>query len=352
MELTSALLDKLEPVRSLSPERRRELAGICTLEHFAIGADPLRGLNISGQSVYLVRGELKVDLPSGCSRLLVGGCDEANWPFGKQIPMPLTSKAITAVTLVRIDNDLLDILMTWDQLSSVIVEPAASKAEDVTLWRTMSGVFQTRALTSGALAQLPPAHIHELMRRFERVKAKRGQEVVAEGEEGNHYYIIESGRCDVSRRVGGSQMHVAELKAGDAFGEEALVAGECRNASVRMKTDGVLWRLAKPDFVELLQAPLLHGLQADEARQHVAAGRAVWLDVRYPAEFTQDGLAGALNIPLNEIRGAFGVLDPAREYIVYCQSGRRSSAAAFLLAQHGLAAAWLIGGLDNMKEES
>lgn len=352
MELSTALLDKLEPVRSLSPDRRDELARICHLEHYAIGADPLRGLNLSGQSVYLARGELKVDLPSGCSRLLVGGCDEANWPFGKQIPIPLTSKAITAVDLVRIDNDLLDILMTWDQLSSLIVEPATRKTEDITLWRTLSGVFQTRALAGSALAQLPSAHIHELMRRFERVKVKRGQEIVAEGEEGEHYYIIESGRCDVTRRVGGSQMHVAELKAGDAFGEEALVAGECRNASVRMKTDGALWRLAKPDFVELLQTPLLHGLPADEARQHVAAGRAVWLDVRYPAEFSQDGLPGALNIPLNEIRGAFGVLDKTREYIVYCQSGRRSSAAAFLLAQHGLQAAWLIGGLANTKEIS
>ena len=164
------------------------------------------------------------------------------------------------------------------------------------------------------------------------------------------YYVIESGRCEVSRQVGGAPLHVAELKAGDAFGEEALVAGERRNASVRMKTDGALWRLAKPDFIELLQAPLLHGLAAQEARQHVAAG-GVWLDVRYPAEFTQDGLPGAMNIPLNEIRGAFGVLDKGREYIVYCQSGRRSSAAAFLLAQHGLSAAWLIGGLAHMKEQ-
>lgn len=350
MELTTTLLGKLEPVCSLSPDRQRELAGICSVEHHEIGADPLRGVDVSGQSVYLIRGELKVKLPTGCSRLMVGGCDEANWPLGQKIPMPVASKAITAVELVRIDNDLLDILMTWDQLSSAAVEPAATKKEEATRWRTMSGVFHTRALTAGALAQLPPAHIHELMRRFERIKVKRGQMVVSEGEAGDHYYVIESGRCEVSRMVGGSQMFVAELKAGEAFGEEALVAGELRNASVRMKTDGALWRLAKPDFVELLQAPLLHGLALEEAQQHVAAGKAIWLDVRYPAEFGQDGLPGAMNIPLNEIRGAFGVLDPEREYIVYCQSGRRSSAAAFLLAQHGLRAAWLIGGLANTKE--
>jgi len=79
----------------------------------------------------------------------------------------------------------------------------------------------------------------------------------------------------------------------------------------------------------------------------VAAGGACWLDVRYAAEFVEDGLPGAINVPLNEIRSAFEVLDPGREYIAYCRRGRRSSAAAFLLAQHGFRAVWLEGGLEG-----
>ena len=350
MELNHDLWQKLEPVRSLSAERLKELSGICSPEHFDIGADPLRGTDISGQSIYLLRGELKIDLPGGCKRVIVGGCDEANWPFGQKIAMPVASKAITPIVMVRIDNDLLDILMTWDQLSSVGADKETAKVEDTSRWRTMTGAFHSRLLTGGIFAQLPPAHIHELMLRFERIKVKRGQVVVSEGEEGDSYYVVESGRCAVSRQVAGAEISVAELKAGDAFGEEALVAGELRNATVKMRTDGTLWRLGKPDFVELLQAPLLHSLSAAEASQRVAAGEAFWLDVRYPAEYAQDGLQGALNIPLNEIRSAFGVLDGHRQYIVYCQSGRRSSAAAFLLAQYGLSASWLEGGLAKMKE--
>lgn len=346
MNLTPTILGRLEPVRGLSAERLIELAEICSPENHDLGADPLRGVNVGGQSVYLLDGELRVTLPDGSMRVMVGGCDEANWPLGQKIAMPLATKAITAIVMVRIDNDLLDILMTWDQLSSAAVGPETGrKAEEVTAWRTMSGAFHTGMLTAGALAQLPPAHIHELMLRFERIKVKRGQLIVAEGDEGQHYYVIESGRCEVSRHVAGTELKIAELKAGNAFGEEALVAGELRNANVRMKTDGALWRLAKPDFIELLQAPLLHAVGRAEADRRVAAGQAVWLDVRYPAEFAQDGLPGALNIPLNEIRSAFGVLDREQEYIVYCQSGRRSSAAAFLLAQNGLSAAWLDGGL-------
>lgn len=350
MELNLNILGKLEPIRSLSAERLKELSDICSVERHEIGSDPLRGVNLEGQSVYLLHGEMKVSLPGGCHRVLVGGCDEANWPFGKKIAKPVSSRAITAVDLVRIDNDLLDILMTWDQLSTATMPVDTNKSEEATLWRTMSGVLRTRALTAGALAQLPPAHIHELMRRFERIKVKRGQVVVSEGELGDYYYVIESGRCEVSRTVAGSQLYVAELLAGEAFGEEALVAGENRNATVKMKTDGALWRLSKPDFVELLQTPLLHGISADEARHRVGIGQAHWLDVRYPAEYVQDALPGAINVPLNEIRSAFGVLDAGREYIVYCQSGRRSSAAAFLLAQHGLKASWLQGGLSELNK--
>ena len=45
------------------------------------------------------------------------------------------------------------------------------------------------------------------------------------------------------------------------------------------------------------------------------------------------------------------LLDKQVPYIVYCQSGRRSSAAAFLLAQHGFKASWLRGGL-GLQERS
>ena len=82
----------------------------------------------------------------------------------------------------------------------------------------------------------------------------------------------------------------------------------------------------------------------DEARQRVISG-AQWVDVRYPSEYQYDKLPGAINIPLSEIRNAFGVLDTRKEYIIYCQSERRSSAAAFLLAQRGYKAYLLQGGL-------
>ena len=109
-------------------------------------------------------------------------------------------------------------------------------------------------------------------------------------------------------------------------------------------TDGELLRLSKQDFDSLLKEPLLERVSLVEARERVAAG-AIWMDVRYPSEFQYDRLSGAINVPLNEVRNMFAVLDKERDYVIYCQSGRRSSAAAFLFAHRGFRVSMLEGGL-------
>lgn len=205
-------------------------------------------------------------------------------------------------------------------------------------------MFALDNLTTGVFSSLPPANIQTLLAKFIRLPVKRGDQIIKQGEPGDYYYLIESGRCKVTRQVAGSSIQLAELKEGNAFGEEALVADTARNATVVMKTDGVLLRLSKDDFNELLRAPLLQKVSGQEAGRRIGAG-AVWIDVRFPAEYRSDGFPGALNIPLDDIRQALAALDSEKEYIVYCQTGRRSSAAAFLLSQRGFNAALLDGGM-------
>ena len=208
----------------------------------------------------------------------------------------------------------------------------------------MSGMFTISNLKYGAFSQLPSAHIDELLRRFKRIEVKKGEVIIREGAEGDYYYVIETGKCKVERMVGGVSMLLADLKSGDAFGEEALVSEAKRNATVTMKTDGAILRLDKKDFNELLRQPLMHRISMEDAQQKVAKG-GQWIDVRYPSEYQYDKLPGAMNIPLSEVRNAFGVLDKDREYVLYCQSERRSAAATFLLAQRGYKASLLNGGL-------
>jgi rhodanese-related sulfurtransferase len=358
--VSEQLLAGLEPLASLSQGRLGELADVCFIERITAGFDPFRVRGLQGQSVYLLSGELELTFVDGTKLTVAGGTPAARHPLGRGGRTILRCRALYDGELIRIDDDLLDIMVTWDQLagrdapSSAATGAGSAQKKEIVHdtageavapdWSMLSGVFSVKALNSGPLSHLPPEHVDELLRRFKRIRAKRGDTIVRQGAEGDFYYLIESGRCNVAREIGGVSVALAELKSGDAFGEEALVSGARRNATVTMKTDGVLLRLPSQDFAELLKQPLLNRTNYAEAQQMVAAG-ALWLDVRYPSEYQHDRLDGAINVPLNEIRNAFGLLDASRQYIVYCQTGTRSSAATFLLAQRGYHAILLERGL-------
>lgn len=341
------MLSRLQPLAGLGRETLRELLPLCSRERVTRNLDPSSLKDWHGQVVYLTKGELKVDLADGSTVLLVGGSGEALLPLGRDGGELVGSKAITDIELLRFNEDTLDIVLTWDQLAAPNGAGGGTEATD---WRTKSGMFAVQNFVDGIFAALPPANIDALLGRFQRVPVQRGELVVRQGDVGDYYYVIDRGRAVVTREVAGATVALAELKGGDAFGEEALLADATRNASVAMKTDGVLLRLAKADFLALLKEPLLQKVSPAEALRRNAAG-AVWIDARFPAEYRLDGLPGALNMPLNELRQAMVMLDRGREYIVYCQSGRRSSAAAFLLSQKGYRASLLDGGLKALIAE-
>ena len=331
-------LAMLVPLAGLSRERLAELAEATLIERAARGADLLAGRARPGPSLFLLAGEVLLGFEAGSTLVVVGGTEETRQALNRRKERVARARAITDVDLLVVEDELLDVLATWDQV-------AAARAPDA----VASGAFSLSSLRAGVFAQLPPAHIDELLRRFERVNAARGEVVIREGDEGDYYYVIQSGRFQVERLVGGADVVLAELKVGDAFGEEALVAEAKRNATVTALTDGQLLRLNRPDFIELLREPLLRRIGFEEASAKVRRG-ALWLDVRYPSEYQYDKLPGAINVPLAEVRNMFAVLDRTKEYIAYCQSGRRSAAAAFLFAQRGFKVWLLEHGLKGVEK--
>ncbi len=342
---TPEQLAALVPLGTLSSERLNELADVAVLEHAARGTDPLQGHPAAGRSVFLLRGELLLVYDNGGTQVVVGGTEDTRHALNRRDAPLARSKAITDVELLVVDEEVLDILATWDEVAAGQREDTSGMARAVRSdARLISGVFSLANLRGGVFTPLPTAHIDELMRRFERHKVRRGEVIIREGDEGTSYFVIEAGRCQVERVIGGVKVVLTELRGGDAFGEESLVSEAKRNATVVALTDCDLLVLGKSDFDELLREPLLRKIDYPQARERVRRG-AVWLDVRYPSEYQYDKLPGAINVPLSEVRDMFSVLDKSKEYIVYCQSGRRSAAAAFLFAQRGFKVWLLEGGL-------
>jgi glyoxylase-like metal-dependent hydrolase (beta-lactamase superfamily II)/rhodanese-related sulfurtransferase len=90
------------------------------------------------------------------------------------------------------------------------------------------------------------------------------------------------------------------------------------------------WANAGLDTVRL---PILssHGLQ----ERILGDDQLVLLDVRAEAEFAEEHIEGAINIPAPDLRTRHGELDPARPTCVICSTGNRSGMAASMLQGYG-----------------
>jgi Cyclic nucleotide-binding domain len=238
--VTPETLACLSPLSGLGTESLLQVVSLAKLESFQRGLKPL-DFSWEHRVVYLLSGELKLGYPDGGNKVLVGGYDAALSPLGKGGADPVNVRAITDVQLLWFDENALDILVTWDQLAPPLPARADGEAGDAADWRAMSGIFDARHLTLGTFANLPAANIDSLLTCFKRQFVKAGDVIVRQNEPGDYYYVIERGRAQVTRIVAGAQIELAELKSGDAFGEEALIAETCRNATVTMKTDVLMW---------------------------------------------------------------------------------------------------------------
>lgn len=334
------VLKTLVPPNALNAENFQELAGKAFVEEIAAGKTIFKIGDLDRKTTYLLQGSVELTAEDGQVTKLVGGTDMAKHPLANLQPRKHTAKAVTACNITRFDSDLLDILLTWDQLSGIEVSEIQVEEDhdDASDW-------MTRILQSRAFLQVPPANIQAMFMRIQEVPMNAGEVVIKQGDVGDYYYIIKNGKAKVTRASKtGSELTLASLKDGDAFGEEALLSEAKRNATVTMDTDGSLMRLSKEDFNALLKEPLLSWLNLAEAQELVAGG-AKWLDVRLESEHANTGLKDSENIPLFMLRLKVDSLDPNTPYIVYCDTGRRSSAAAFLLSERGIHAYCLTGGL-------
>ena len=336
-----AVLKTLVPANALNAENFQELAGKTYVEEFSAGKTIFKAGDVDRKTMYLLEGRISLTDAEGKTTTVTGGSDVAKHPLGNNQPRKQTAKAMTNCKVTRFDSDLLDILLTWDQLSGIEVSEIHvddNQDDDDSDW-------MTRILQSQAFLQIPPANIQAMFMRMQEVPMRQGEVVIKQGGDGDYYYILKTGRAKVTRSSKtGSELTLAQLKDGDAFGEEALLSEAKRNATVMMTTDGILMRLSKDDFNALLKEPMLSWVTYDEAVEKVAAG-AKWLDVRLESEHENSGLEGSINLPLFMLRMKADSLDSNTPYIIYCDSGRRSSAAAFLLSERGFQTYVLQGGL-------
>ena len=340
--MDAAQLGNFSPFDTLEPAHLADLLNSIELLQAAQGQVLFEKGDTENRSIYLLSGTLSLRNGDQVLGTVVGGTEEARNPIAKSLPRQLSAVAVDDVQYFSIDSERVDVTLTLDHTGVYEVGDFGSELNG------SEGDWMSALLRTKTFQLIPPQNIQMIFMRLNSMKYKAGHVVIRQGSKGDHFYIIKSGRCMVTRETPGNSENIdlAELGVGDTFGEEALISDEARNATITMQTDGTLMELGRDDFQSLLNEPMLVSLEHEDADEAVTQG-GKWLDVRVPSEFKAFSKANAMNLPLYLLRHKLDVLDRRTPYVVYCDTGRRSSAAAFILNQQGFETAVLKGGLNH-----
>jgi CRP-like cAMP-binding protein len=336
----TALLRGFTPLSGLKAQNLHALALKTRVKTLNRGHYLFKTGDSEKQAVYLVAGSVELRTNDRVMDVIRAGTAEARAALAPAIPRIYSARAAEDIQYISIDSDFFDALLAWDQTGYYeALDLSTSSIEGPSDW--MTTLLQTKAFQ-----RMPAATIQTIFMRMQRIECKAGEIIIQQGTEGDYFYVIASGRCVVRRETALNKngIQLAELGPGNSVGEEALITDMKRNATVAMVTDGTLMRLGKADFKTLLHEPQLQWVDCAQAKSLVAKG-AKWLDVRLPSELQQVRIKDALHIPLYLFRLKLSTLISNTVYVLCCDNGRRSSAAAYILSERGFDAYVLEGGL-------
>jgi CRP-like cAMP-binding protein len=342
-QLDFNLLKNFSPLDGLKRDNLAALARKVQLRELSPQQILFKEGDTEKRTIYVVSGSLElIDDQGTVESIIEGGTDVARNPVAAIFPRRVTGRARDRVQYLSIDSDLLDVMLTWDQTGTYEVSELQGAAEEVGGDDWMTVLLQTKAFH-----KIPPANIQAIFMRMQQINYKSGDVVLKQGAEGDYFYVLTRGKCLVTREtpLNKDGIKLAELTVGDTFGEEALISDAKRNATVTMTTDGSVMRLGKEDFKRLLNEPMLDWVDMQQAEAIIKNG-GKWLDVRLPSEFENQHLDGAINIPLYFIRLKINTLDEGTDYVLCCDTGRRSSAGAYILSERGYKAHVLKDGIN------
>jgi CRP-like cAMP-binding protein len=347
MSTTISFLDlnNYQPLDSLSPENLKEIASKLEAVELKSGDTVFSEGDRDDRHIFLQTGSVDLIKAGKSLKTIEAGTADARTAIAHLIPRNFSCVVSSDAVTFKIDAELLDMMLAWNQTSSFSVEDLSANVDD--------DDWMMRILQTEAFRRIPPANIQAIFTSLEDIKVEAGDSIIRQGDPGDYFYIIKSGRCMVTRKMSGQdkEIKLADLGPGSTFGEEALISEAARNATIVMLSSGVLSRLSKEDFLKLLNEPMIEKIDYTAARLKVDNGEAEWLDIRLPAEYESAHIKGAIHLPLIFLRMKLKELDKMKNYILYCDTERRSSSACYILGERGFKTTILMNGLKDVPNE-
>jgi CRP-like cAMP-binding protein len=163
-------------------------------------------------------------------------------------PRTMTARAAEHTNLfVLYRSDFDDLVNRYPALSVALSKALSERLAEMDR-RFMESHLRGLKLLGG----LSTPQLEDVSQRLRPVRFRQGEVILREGSPGHEMYFVESGRVQVVRGSGADSRLLAELGAGEVFGEMALLTGEPRVATVMALSDVNLWTLSQADFDEVV----------------------------------------------------------------------------------------------------
>lgn len=340
--LTERLLRSCVPIRALTKEHLGFLMRDRSVEAFHKGKVLFSIGDTDDSYIYLLQGEVQIQDNTGKQTHLA---DDGllMWPLVHHQPRQHTATALTDGSIIRFSIADVDGMLAWDQAATYIklglYENLAEdeEAQDTTDWMLL-------LLNSNLFYRVPPIRLPQIIHSFEKEFVATGDTIVRQGEIGEACYFIEKGIAQVTRSESGQgkSKQLATLQKGAVFGEDALLGNTVRNATVKMLTDGVLRKLGKQSFLQLIKEDTETKKITLAEAKIVQQNGGQLIDVRTEDEYDAWHYDNALHMPLNLLKLKSTLLRKTDPIVTYCDTGKRSKAAAALLKQEGFNTVYLV----------
>jgi len=332
-------LRSFTPLNVLSDQQWRELRPQLVAHPLLPGQLLFRRGDQAFQVYFLLSGEVLLQGDDGQSLCISAGTPGSLRALSPSLPRQHDAQAASDVSVLILDGETVASMLAWHSAYQDLLLEMQQLGEDLEWLESL--------LENPLFAKVPPAHVRTMIELLQPLELSGGQSVLREGETGDCCYFLKRGRAEVIRATGSEQQVLAELETGACFGEEALLSDSPRNATVTMLEDGEVLRLDREDFLALLKEPVVAEVSFGEAVRMLGSG-ARWLDVRLQDEYESAHALQSLHMPLDLLRLKVRLLDPQRTYICYCDNGKRSANAVYLLKQLGFQAYALHQGVDAL----
>jgi CRP-like cAMP-binding protein len=142
------------------------------------------------------------------------------------------------------------VAMVAATLGGLVLIGAAATRRPSAFEETLARVARLPLFTGVAAPALERA-----LGQLRPVPVSAGDVVVRQGDAADRFYIIQTGRFEVTQAgPDGAVRRLRELGPDEVFGEIGLLAGSARTATVGALTDGLLLELEGPEFLALVGA--------------------------------------------------------------------------------------------------